>query len=111
MNQHVDCALGMLLAEASTASSELARMLGWHAGECDNIAGELAEAQGISAELSKERDELAACFANLEAEHVNLGNAHTSLKYESSLGSCSSHLGQHFPTCWRKALFPDLLAV
>ena len=54
------------------------------AGECDNIASELAEAQGTSAELSKERDELAAALANLEAEHANLGDAHTSLRYTAS---------------------------
>ncbi len=70
----------------------LQEILCCHAGECDNIAGELAEAQGISAELSKERDELAACFANLEAEHANLGNAHTSLKYAASLEPCTSHI-------------------
>jgi len=93
-----------ILAEASSASSVLAKMLGCHAGECDNIAGELAEAQGISAELSKERDELAACYANLEAEHANLGNAHTSLKYACSLISCPSHFTHRqycpFQICW-----------
>ncbi len=29
-------------------------------GECDNIAGELAEAQAMMSELNKERDELSA---------------------------------------------------
>ena len=50
------------------------------AGECDNVAGELAEAQATSAELSGERDELAGSLANLEADHANLLDAHSSLK-------------------------------
>lgn len=44
------------------------------------MAGELAEAQATSAELSKERGELAASLANLEAEHANAIDAHASLK-------------------------------
>ena len=44
------------------------------------MAGELAEAQATSAELSGERDELAGSLANLEAEHANLLDAHSSLK-------------------------------
>ena len=55
-----------------------------HAGECDNVAGELAESQATCAELSKERDELAASLANLEAEHANLCDAHASLKYAAT---------------------------
>ena len=49
-------------------------------GECDNIAGELAEAQATGAEAARERDELAASLAALEAEHANLGDAHTALQ-------------------------------
>lgn len=65
------------------------------AGECDNIAGELAEAQGTSAEMAKERDELASGLANLEAEHVNLSDAHTSLKYMTVLISNSTPFSQN----------------
>ena len=44
------------------------------------MAGELAEAQATSAELSTERDELAGSLASIEAEHANLLDAHSSLK-------------------------------
>jgi hypothetical protein len=39
----------------------------------------------MCAEVSRERDELAASLANLEAEHANLGDAHASLKYAATL--------------------------
>lgn len=50
-------------------------------GECDNIAGELAEAQAMVSELSKEHDELSASLSSLEAEHANLTDNHESLRY------------------------------
>lgn len=49
-------------------------------GECDNIAGELAEAHATVSELSKERDELSASLSNLEAEHANLTDNHDCLR-------------------------------
>jgi hypothetical protein len=56
-------------------------MLCCAAGECNNIAGELAEAQATVSELSKERDDLFASLANLEAEHANLTDNHESLRF------------------------------
>ncbi len=53
------------------------------------MAGELAEAQATSVELSAERDELAGSLANLEAEHANLLDAHSSLKCAETLELCT----------------------
>ena len=50
-------------------------------GECDNIEGELAEAQAMVSELNKERDELSASLSSLEAVHANLTDNHDSLRY------------------------------
>lgn len=44
------------------------------------MASELAEAQAVGAEAGRERDELAASLAALEAEHANLGDAHAALQ-------------------------------
>ena len=67
------------------------------AGECDNVAGELAEAQATSAELSGERDKLAGSLANLEAEHANLLDAHSSLKCAETLKALYQTISSSVP--------------
>lgn len=70
---------GVLQAKHSRLP-ETPRALSASAGECDNIAGELWQAQADCKEAERERDELAASLAALKAEHADLGDAHTALQ-------------------------------